>query len=152
MLWVHKWVRPHDLNSKDLTWKKMTWTNLSHCGTIFRENPEKQRCLSLEQNLGLNVLFWAWGVDNPCNILWWRGNHCVPPLPFSWEASTSYQIFKKGGLHTISIFRGRLLGKRRWPFSGGSQFLHKLKKKINWNLKYLRTKKIYKQKCFLCHH
>ena len=56
---------------------------------------------------------------------------------------TSYQIFKKGGggrgLDRISIFRGGLLGKRGWTFSGGCSFYIKNKLKSE----------IYKQKYFL---
>ena len=33
--------------------------------------------------------------------------------------------FQKGGLDRVLIFRRELLGKRRLPFQGGVQFLHK---------------------------
>ena len=51
-----------------------------------------------------------------CTPLCWRGGG-------RWVSSD--QIFKKGGLDRISIFRGRLLGNRwGWLFSGGCS-LHK---------------------------
>ena len=56
--------------------------------------------------------------------------HSVHPLPLHRLSAgggdwTSYQIFKKGGLGRISIFRGGFAGKEGVTFSGGLQFLDK---------------------------
>ena len=56
---------------------------------------------------------------------------CTPP-PFCWGKGgwTSNQIFKKGGgLDRTLVFRGELLVKRGWLFSGGCNFLTKNKLK-----------------------
>ena len=52
----------------------------------------------------------------------------------------SNQIFRKGGLDRTSTFRGGLLGKRGWLFSGGLQFSHKNKLKSE----IFNDKKVYK--------
>ena len=58
----------------------------------------------------------------------------VCTLPFCWETGAgcwaSYQIFKNGRLKRIPIFRGGLLGKTGWRFSGSRlQFYIKNKPK-----------------------
>ena len=68
-----------------------------------------------------------------------------PPLSAGRGAWASNQIFKKGVLHRTSTFRGGCWERGGWPSSGGSCNFHI---KVNENLRYLMTKKVYKQKCF----
>ena len=69
-----------------------------------------------------------------------------PPPPFCWggrvEPPTKFSNRGKG-LGRTSTFGGGLLGKRGVTFSGGLQFSQKKN-----NLKYLMTKKVYRQKYF----
>ena len=72
--------------------------------------------------------------------------HSVHPLLSAGEGSTSYQIFKKGGLDRTSIFRGGCwegdFGRgARATFFRGVQFLDKKWTKI-WN-EYKTKKKKY---------
>ena len=70
---------------------------------------------------GKNVVDWFWINQHFLSI------HSVhPPPPFLQGGDwASNQIFKKGGVDRTSTFRGGLLGKRGWLFSGGLQFSHK---------------------------
>ena len=78
-----------------------------------------------------------------------RESHSPPRPPPALSAGrggwASNQIFKKGVLHRTSTFRGGCWERGGWPSSGGSCNFHI---KINENLRYLMTKKVYKQKCF----
>ena len=76
------------------------------------------------------------------------GHASSPLLSARGRGWTSYQIFKNGGLYRTSTLRGGLLEKRGWLFSGGQGCNFYTKKNNNLNLKYLTTKKVYKQKYF----
>ena len=97
--------------------------------TTFQWNvPIHQRIVPIHQML-------HWGIS-------------VHPSPLTHPfLMGSWEVFQKvgGGLDIFSIFRGGLLGKSGVTFFRGLQFLHK---KINKNLKYWTTKKVYQQKCF----
>ena len=72
-----------------------------------------------------------------CNLAF-KDIVCTPPPPlpsFLLEGGGGLNVkppirFSKGGIHRTSVFRGGLLGKRGWLFSGGLQFLHKKQTKI----------------------
>ena len=54
--------------------------------------------------------------------------HSVRPLSFCWgEGWLSYQIFKKGGLDSVSVFRRGCWERRGdlFPGKGGEQFVYK---------------------------
>ena len=73
--------------------------------------------------------------------------HPLPPPFLQRGVGLSLQPnFKKGGLKGPQLFRGGLLGKREVTFFRGGRGCHC--HIINKNLKYLMTKKVYKQKDF----
>ena len=80
----------------------------------------------------------------PWKIRIQRQTHSVHP-PLSTAGLKLLSNFQKGGFDRASTLRRRLLDKRVVNFfRGGCNFY----KKINCNLKYLTTKKVYKQKFF----
>ena len=64
---------------------------------------------------------------------------CTPPF-----------LLGGGGLDRTSTFRGGLLGKRGWLFSGGLQFSQK--KLIFNDKKMCNDKKLISKNIFLCHN
>ena len=70
---------------------------------------------------------------------------CIP-LPFCWGFEPPSKFSKRRrGLDRTSTFIWEFLGKKGWLFSGGIAIFTK---KINYNLKYLTMKKVYKEKYF----
>ena len=72
-----------------------------------------------------------------------------PPSPLSAGRGLSLQTnFQRGGFDKTSTFRRELLGKRGGLFSRGGGGSCNFHIKINENLKYLMTNKVYKQNHF----
>ena len=118
-----------------------------------KNNKDENTCFSKE-NLYINQkMEWTKHVDKKevFSFLGINVIHSVHPLPLSGgrgRLSLLPSFRKRGELDTISILRGRVLGKRGWLFweawsrGGRLQFCHEK------NLKYLMTKNFMKQKCF----
>ena len=134
----------------------------SHYNTIFFTSLIK-KCLFCGISYLSTFKCWIMVLISIChhNIFKFKQTLCIPPFPQgvgeggSMGGLSFLLNIQKGG--AWQDLRGRLLGKIGVTFSGrGLQFLHKKnwnkKQRINWNLKYLMTKKVYKQNVFVSHN
>ena len=114
--------------------QKHDWKQNIHCFVT------KEPCKGKEQKQISPLNIKIHGVFHTLTYEHMRHSAHTPPpsLPLEgWEGEgvlTLLPNFQKGGrLDRTSIFRGRFLRKRGWPFSGALQFLHKKYTKI-WNI------------------